>query len=219
MLREHMIDLLRSSWNRGNEMDEPTKKTIEAYDKGAEKYAKKWFKFIDILEDHLDFFIKNLNGKKILDLGCGPGRDSKYFSEKGFEVIGIDLSDKFLKMAAKNAPKAKFMRMDMRKLDFPDNYFDGVWACASIFHIERKYLDKLLNDLRRILKEDGIFYMTTKLEDYTPEEEKIVVLYSSEEIKDKITSKGYKIIKTFENKTPGAHWIVIFAINQQYREK
>ena len=74
------------------------KNTIETYDKIAEEYAKTWGD-INLIKKYADLFLRFLKGRKILDVGCGPGRDSEYFSERGLEVTGIDLSRNFLKIA------------------------------------------------------------------------------------------------------------------------
>lgn len=112
-------------------------KTIQTYEETAEGYYKTHFD-INEIKNITDFFIQNLKGAKILDIGCGPGRDAKYFYEHDLKVIGIDLTSNFVKMASKNVPNAKFIQMDMRKLDFPENTFDGIWACASFPHIPKK---------------------------------------------------------------------------------
>lgn len=83
-------------------------KTIKTYEELAEDYYKTHFD-INKIKTISDFFIQNLKGKKILDIGCGPGRDAKYFSEQGLEVTGIDLTSNFVKMASKNVPNAKFI--------------------------------------------------------------------------------------------------------------
>jgi len=64
-------------------------KTIQTYEETAEDYYKTHFD-INEIKNIADFFIQNLKGQKILDIGCGPGRDTKYFSENGLDVTGIE---------------------------------------------------------------------------------------------------------------------------------
>ncbi|MEW6231808.1 MAG: methyltransferase domain-containing protein, partial [Chloroflexota bacterium] len=111
-------------------------KTIKTYEETAEDYYKTHFD-INEVKNIADFFIQNLKGQKILDIGCGPGRDAKYFSEHGLKVTGADLTSNFVKMASQNVPNAKFVQMDMRNLGFPENTFDGIWACASFLHVPK----------------------------------------------------------------------------------
>ena len=132
-------------------------KTIETYEELVEDYHKTHFN-IDMAPQQ-SFFIENLTGKKILDIGCGPGRDAKFFFENGFEVVGIDLTSNFIKIASKLVPNAKFIKMDMRKLEFPENYFDGVWVCASFLHIPKEEAKSTLLEFRKVLKTGGLMYV------------------------------------------------------------
>ena len=97
-------------------------KTIKTYEELAEDYYKTHFD-INEIKNIADFFIQNLKGQKILDIGCGPGRDAKYFSEHDLEVTGIDLTSNFVRMASQNVQNAKFMQMDMRNLELPQDLY------------------------------------------------------------------------------------------------
>ena len=136
-------------------------KTIKTYEELAEDYYKTHFD-INEIKNIADFFIQNLKGQKILNIGCGPGRDAKYFSEHSLEVTGIDLTSNFVKMASQNVPNAKFIQMDMRNLDFPENTFDGIWACASFLHVPKEDAKNTLLGFRKILKPTGLIYLSVK---------------------------------------------------------
>jgi ubiquinone/menaquinone biosynthesis C-methylase UbiE len=100
------------------------KKTIELYEKLGKKYLED---IAGVVIRELPNFMRALpKGGKVLDVGCAGGRDSKKLVEAGFEVTGIDLVNVFLEEAEKNVPQAKFIRMDLLNLEFPDNYFDGI---------------------------------------------------------------------------------------------
>ncbi|MBU1974807.1 MAG: methyltransferase domain-containing protein, partial [Nanoarchaeota archaeon] len=96
--------------------------TIRTYDKDVDRYIHK-LEF-DLPKEELEKFIGLLKGKKVLDAGCGAGRDSKYLSEKGLDVIGIDLSKNMIK-AAKERAKAEFHVGDIRNTNFGDASFNG----------------------------------------------------------------------------------------------
>jgi len=194
------------------------KKTIETYDKIAKEYANK-FKSIEPIKHLLKFFVKNIEGKRILDAGCGHGRDCKYFSELGFEVYGIDLSEKLLEIAKKNAPEAKFFKMDMRKLEFPDEFFDGIWCCASFLHIPKKDAEKTLREFYRVLKKNGILFIAVKKgigekvmrKDYYKGGEKFFVFYTRDEIEELLRKVNFRIILTIIDKDDrGNTWIQVF---------
>ena len=99
-------------------------------------------------------------GATILDLGCGSGRDSRYFSNYGYEVISVDYSDEMVKMAGEFLNK-EVIKIDMRQMDFKDK-FDGIWACASVLHIKKNEMAKVLKNSYCALKDSGIMYMSFK---------------------------------------------------------
>ncbi len=133
--------------------------TIETYDKDVERYLNK-LEFPMPIED-LDGFAVLLKGKRILDAGCGAGRDAVYFAEKGFNVIGIDLSKEMLEAAKKRA-NADFRVGDVRKTGFDDDSFDGVWCYNTLLHLDKEDVHAALKEFARILKSEGILFIATK---------------------------------------------------------
>jgi ubiquinone/menaquinone biosynthesis C-methylase UbiE len=195
-------------------------KTIKIYEELAEDYYKTHFN-INEIKNIADFFIQNLKGQKILDIGCGPGRDAKYFSEQGLEVTGIDLTSNFVKMASQNVPNAEFMQMDMRNLDFPENTFDGIWACASFLHVPKEDAKNTLLGFRKILKPAGLIYLSVKQgneEKFVEKDEykgrtKFFAFYTQDEFKNLIESCNFKIVKVLiDNKKDT--WINVFATKE-----
>jgi ubiquinone/menaquinone biosynthesis C-methylase UbiE len=195
-------------------------KTIKTYEELAEDYYKTHFD-INEIKNIADFLIQNLKGQKILDIGCGPGRDAKYFSEHDLEVTGIDLTSNFVKMASQNVPNAKFIQMDMRNLDFPENTFDGIWACASFLHVPKEDAKNTLLGFRKILKPAGLIYLSVKQgneEKFVEKDEykgrtKFFAFYSQDEFKNLIESCDFKIVKVLiDNKKDT--WINVFATKE-----
>ena len=85
-------------------------------------------------------FAGTLPGRRVIDVGCGPGQDSWHFAKLGFDVTGFDFSSKMIEAAkklGKTEKPPKFIIGDMRELDklFPKDSFDGAWVCASLIHI------------------------------------------------------------------------------------
>jgi ubiquinone/menaquinone biosynthesis C-methylase UbiE len=96
--------------------------------------------------------------KRILEIGCGQGFKSHVLSNnKKNLVVGIDLSKKDLKIAKKRYPDIKFMYMNAEKLSFKKNYFDEVHAYDILEHVD--HLDLVLNEVNRILKKGGRFFI------------------------------------------------------------
>lgn len=199
-------------------VDENTiQNTIKSYDEFADLYTKAHFQAN--VEKQASFFVHNFDGKKILDVGCGPGRDSKFFVDKGFEVEGIDTSVEFVRMATKNVHQGKFYQMDMRDIEFPENSFDGIWVCASFLHIPKKDAKQTILKFRDILTAGGLIYNSVKL----GHEEKVVdskhnknfkrffADYSLEEFKKLHEEAGFEIIYLEIDKKPNGNWIDLFA--------
>jgi ubiquinone/menaquinone biosynthesis C-methylase UbiE len=191
-------------------------KTIEEYEAKAEEYAK-IIPGIEAIKKEADFFIKNLKGKKILDVGCGPGRDTKYFTEQGLDVTAIDLTKALLEIAKKQAPKAQFHLMDMRKLKFPDNSFDGLWVNASLLHIPKKEAKQTVIGFKRILKPGGIIFIAVREgveEKFSFDKglKRFYANYTKEELENLIKTAGFEIINTTLVKKDLIFWIRTFAM-------
>lgn len=134
-------------------------KTIDWYNQNASYYATH-------TTDHqrnAEKFTKYLNGKKILDAGCGPGHDTDMFMRMGYDVTGMDISTGLLAVGRKTYPDAKFIEGDIRTLPFTDASFDGVWAQASLVHLETELdVKKALSEFTRVLKPEGILFLYVK---------------------------------------------------------
>jgi ubiquinone/menaquinone biosynthesis C-methylase UbiE len=109
----------------------------------------------------------NIKGKRILDLGCGPGIYAKLLTDKGAIVKGIDISKEELKYAKIEAPKAEFKLGDANRLPYKDSEFDIVLSALVMGHI--KDWNKPLKEIRRVLKKGGIFIFSN----YNPVTEKM----------------------------------------------
>lgn len=92
----------------------------------------------------------------ILDVGCGSGYITSMLESRGFTVTGIDISTKMLELARENAPRSTFLRMNMKRLDFPKESFDGVACFYSIVHVPRRYHLGILKKFRRVLRPKGL---------------------------------------------------------------
>jgi len=196
--------------------NEIIRQTTEGYERIAGDYSKRWLKDFGSVRYFLDSFIQELQGRNVLDVGCGPGRDVKYLSEVGLEVTGIDLSDSFLEIASKNSPSAKFLKRDMRHLDFPNDSYNGIWACSSFLHIPLSESKMTLEGFYRILKKEGIIYLCVKegegerFVEGKDGEKIFFAFYSKNKICDLVQSSGFHIL-TVTLTQNFANWINLFA--------
>ncbi len=99
-------------------------------------------------------------GARILDAGCGSGRDSKAFMEQGYLVTAMDASPAIC-LEAENLLHQPVLCMGFEELSF-ENKFDGIWACASLLHVSREDMSDALARLKRALKSSGILYASFK---------------------------------------------------------
>ncbi len=91
--------------------------------------------------------IRNEPPFKILDFGCGPGRDLKTFAELGHIAIGLEGAVHLAVMARAHSG-CEVWQQDFLKLDLPDNHFDGVFANAALFHVPSQELPRVLSELK-----------------------------------------------------------------------
>ncbi|WP_052493987.1 class I SAM-dependent methyltransferase [Nitrosospira sp. NpAV] len=93
----------------------------------------------------------------ILDFGCGPGRDLKVFNDLGHIAIGLDGARQFVEMAHSYSG-CEVWCQDFLGLDLPREYFDGIFANASLFHVPSCELPRVLTELCNALKPGGVLF-------------------------------------------------------------
>ena len=109
---------------------------------------------------HERFLARLPRGGAILDAGCGSGRDSKAFLERGYLVTSIDGSQAMVE-ATTVLTGLPARRLRFEELDYVE-CFDGIWACASLLHLARKDLSEVLRRLAIALRTGGVIYMSFK---------------------------------------------------------
>ena len=131
-------------------MDEKIKKNIRNYDLTVETYYDNTRKIENPeIKIRTDFLSCIKDKGRILDLACGPGRDAKIFSERGYNVLGVDLSKGMIEKARKVAPRATFKLGDFTNLVLKNSSFDAVWFNAGLLSVEKKYAKKFYLTLIR----------------------------------------------------------------------
>lgn len=135
-------------------------KTLLYYKKNKETYKASTQKLQ--FSETQDRFLKLLApNSKILDFGCGAGRDSKYFLDKGHRVDALDGSQSMCDIAS------EYCNIKVKNILFEDfdcvKEYDGIWACASLIHIPFLSLDSIFLKLHRALNANGILYASFKL--------------------------------------------------------
>ena len=131
----------------------------ETYDRGSRDYGDHFKTPHQFIEPERQQFIRRLSaGSKILDCGCGPGMDTGKFSQLGYSVTAIDLSERFVSLTKERVQTATVKKMDMRHLEFPQASFDGLWASFSLLHIRASDIEQTLSGFRTVLRPHGLLF-------------------------------------------------------------
>lgn len=112
------------------------------------------------VRQNIDALLTHLHGTPpftLLDFGCGPGRDLKTFHDLGHRAIGLDGSHRFVEMAQAHSG-CEVWQQDFLTLKLPNQFFDGIYANASLFHLPSQELPRILRQLREALKPNGVLF-------------------------------------------------------------
>ena len=133
--------------------------TLSYYNKNAQSFVEHTIS-VDFKETQ-DRFLKFLPpAPVILDFGCGSGRDTKYFLERGCHVTATDGSLELCRRASEytGIPVKQQLFQELSDRDV----YDGIWACSSILHLPLDELKEVVQKMRTALKENGIIYTSFK---------------------------------------------------------
>jgi len=133
----------------------------QAWNKIAYNYEKHRPKWLDKHNPLFEYFCANLpKSSYVLDLGSGTGLPyAKSLIERGFKVLGIDLSKNMVNIAQKNVPGAKFIQLSMTKLDYK-NRFEGMLSSFSMLSLDPKQIKEVSIRVAKALKKEGLFYLS-----------------------------------------------------------
>ena len=132
--------------------------------------AKKFIENTQNADMHLtqDKFLQLLpESASILDFGCGSGRDTKYFLEKGYQVVATDGSAELCRLAS-SFTGIKVKEMLFQELD-EIGVYDGIWACSSILHLPKQELLPVIQKMCIALKDNGVIYTSFKYSNFEGE--------------------------------------------------
>ena len=134
-------------------------KTIDYYNQYADDFAEATL-YVDMESLYQPFLAELPESAHILDVGCGSGRDTLAFKNKGYHVEAIDYSEELVKKAIRltgiPVKLQSFYEIDA------DQAYDGIWACASLLHCERSQLVEVIGKLISVLKPGGVLYISFK---------------------------------------------------------
>ena len=140
--------------------------TLIYYNTNAENYVYETIN-VDFLETQ-ERFLKHIPPHgRILDFGCGSGRDTKYFLEQGYHVDAMDGSVELCRLAS------EYTGINVKQMLFQDleaqDIYDGIWACSSILHLPKDELFMVMQRMAAALKQEGIIYTSFKYGEFSGE--------------------------------------------------
>lgn len=140
--------------------------TLKYYNQYADQFVQGTLS-VDFRQTQDGFLEKLPAGGCILDFGCGSGRDTKYFLEKGYKVSATDGSEEICKLAS-DYTGISVKQMLFEDLDEVEKY-EGIWACSSILHLSKGALSDVLKKMAIALKNSGTVYTSFKYGDFEGE--------------------------------------------------
>jgi len=160
--------------------------SIEFYNKNAEEFYNGTVNAD--MSATCDKFLQYIKpGGQILDAGCGSGRDSLYFLNRGYKVVSMDASEKMVEVSSLLTGQ-KTLLMKFEEIDF-QNQFDGVWACASLLHVPKSNIVDVLKKLVISLREKGVFFASFKYgNNEIIRDERLFNSYDEDSLKDLMKS-------------------------------
>ena len=138
---------------------DPHEQTLFYYETNAQRFFQNTHN-VDMRSLYEPFLSLLTPGAHILDAGCGSGRDTIAFLERGYEVTAFDASEPMIELASRHIGRP-VLHMSFDQIQFRE-HFDGVWAYASLLHVPRHRMLKVLDQLGVALKAGGVMYASFK---------------------------------------------------------
>lgn len=194
------------------------RKTAETYDKIASVYSST--RVTHFWVDEFDFFKSIFDGNKVIDFGCGEGRDAIIFIQNGFDYTGVDISEGMLQIARERVSGGVFQQEDFSKVNFTAGAFDAFWATASFIHVPKKNISAVLQEAKRVTKVGGVGFISMKekheMDEGMVDEDKYggisryFSFYTQDEFKRILEENGFSILKFATHAEGKNNWLCYF---------
>jgi len=140
--------------------------TIQTYNKSAKALSKKFYDIgVRVKDIKKGFSFIEKDNPKVIEIGCGNGREAEEILKHTNNYLGIDISEELIKIAKKENPNGKFKIADVESFSFPQN-IDIIFSFASLLHSDKDNVKRILDRVYKSLSRDGIFYISLKYGDY-----------------------------------------------------
>ena len=169
--------------------------TIDYYNRNADAYFRKTVdadfdrlrrKFVSYLPEHA----------RIIDIGCGSGRDVRAFCDMGYDAVGLDASEEMARVAREQ------LGVDVITGDMADwiaeEPYDGIWCCAALLHLHEGEAERFLSNLKTNLKPDGVVFISVKegVETGYDDKGRYMRNYTGEKLVGDLEAVGMEVLET-----------------------
>ena len=186
------------------------------FNKYARQYHEK-YKDLTRYREGLDLLIGSIkhSSAKVLDAACGPGNLSGYLLERkpGFEITGIDISEKMITLAKEKNPAATFIQMDCRDIANLEGPFEVIVCGFGLPYLSKDDSARFIRDASELLAKGGMLYLSTMEGDYqgsgyqvnADDEALFIYYYEAEYLENLLKKYGFRIINLHRMRYPGDH--------------
>lgn len=170
-------------------------------------------------EKFLSFLQK---GASILDVGCGGGIKTNYIASQGYDVAGVDLSERMIEIAKRDYPQLDFAVLDMYDIDQYPKTVDAIFVQAALLHIKKARVPEVLKKMAGKLNLGGLLYIAVKAKgeggideevkienDYGYEYERFFSYYTIDELRTYLTDLNFEILWEGEANTTATKWLQV----------
>jgi SAM-dependent methyltransferase len=188
---------------------------VEYYNKNADSFFTGSVN-ADMAEDREAFLAYVPDGGKILDAGCGSGRDSKAFLDAGYDVVAFDASRE-MRIRASEYIGREVLDLRFEDISF-EKEFDGIWASASLLHVPVEELPEVMGRMRKALKPGGVMYASFKYGEGTKVRgERLFSDFNEKSVVPLFENAGFEIVSNMvgPDSRPGReteYWVSVIGV-------
>ena len=200
--------------------------TRHTYDNIASEFARVNANLSPDLLAALEKFIALVGATaRVLDLGCGTGRDAVFMQAHGLHVVGADFSMGMLAQA-KAIGATNLAQMDMLHIGFLDHCFNGVWCNASLLHLPKPSAPHVLAEIHRVLVPRGVLFVSVQAgahEGYEPNPytqsslERFFARYGQAEIELRLRTNGFTPIESTVLDAGNKRWVHVYSVAEEWQ--
>jgi trans-aconitate methyltransferase len=187
--------------------------TVDTYNRSADALARKFNQLERSSDIHEAFSHMPKQNPRVVEIGCGNGRDAKGILEYTADYEGFDISPAMIALAQEQAPGGTFKVADLEEYEF-ERPADIVFAFASLLHSDKSIVKQVFDKVHAALNADGLFFISLKNEPYTMEHKvdefgtRTFYYYTPQDIKDFAGAK-YRVLWQNELTHGKQRWIYI----------